>query len=356
MRKVYIDNLRCGIIVLVILYHIVYQFNSLGIIRNVTIQGYPQLDILMYIMYPWFMVCLFLLAGISARYALQKRTAGQFLKERTRKLLIPSVAGIFLIGWICGFVTNQYTDMFIGAGEQIPGLVKYLIYCLCGIGPLWFMHELYLATLLLLLLRKLDKGDRIWLLGGKVKMPVICLLFFAAWGSAQIFNTPLIEIYRNGIYIFYFLIGYYVFSHEEVLEEIKKFRYVFLMIAALLGIAYTCYYLGENYTTMTNLKSVLTNAYAWFMTVALLGGAQGWWNRETRFTTYMRPRSFGFYILHYPLMTIVTYWADTIFHVPLWALYVISLVVEIVLLPIVYEILNRIPLIRSWVLGQSKTS
>lgn len=70
MRKPFLDNLRYLTVLLVIFYHVFYMFNSLGIIRNVTTMGIPQLDVVMYVLYPWFMVLLFLISGISARYSL----------------------------------------------------------------------------------------------------------------------------------------------------------------------------------------------------------------------------------------------------------------------------------------------
>ena len=102
MRKYFIDNLRYGAVVSVIVYHIFYVFNSVGLIRNVDIPGIPALDVIEYILYPWFMAFLFLVAGISARYALQRRSHKEFLKERVRRLLIPSLAVMFLLGWEIG--------------------------------------------------------------------------------------------------------------------------------------------------------------------------------------------------------------------------------------------------------------
>lgn len=351
MRKSYIDNLRNGIVLLVIFYHIIYIFNSVGLITNVDIQGVPQMDVFLYIIYPWFMPCLFLLAGISARFSLSHRSDREFLKERTKKLLVPSIAGIFLIGWISGFVTNKYTDMFLGNGNMIPGFFKYLILCLMGIGPLWFAHELYLASLVLLLLRKTDKQDNIWNYCKKVNFPVIILLTFAVWGSSHILNTPLIEIYRNGIYIFMFLLGYYIFSHDHIIRILVKYRYFFLMTAMILGIAYTFYFWGDNYALSENLQKLITNAYAWFMTLALIGWAKQKWDKNTYFTSYMNKRSFGFYVLHYPLLVLTAYIIDSNFTVPSLAFYFILMITEGILLPLSYEILSRIPVIKSLLLG-----
>ena len=48
MRKPFLDNLRYSIVLLVILYHVFYLFNSVGVITNVAIPGIPELDAVLY--------------------------------------------------------------------------------------------------------------------------------------------------------------------------------------------------------------------------------------------------------------------------------------------------------------------
>lgn len=351
MRKYYIDNLRSSIVLLVIFYHIIYIFNNVGVITNVVIQGIPQMDIFLYLIYPWFMVCLFLLAGMSAKYALSNKSKKQFLKERTKKLLIPSIAGIFILGWISGYITNQYTDMFSGNGDIIPAPIKYLIYCISGIGPLWFAHELFLASIVLCLILKADKNNKIYNLCKKTTFPVILLIIFPFWGSSFLLNTPVIEVYRNGIYIFSFLLGYYIFSHEHITGLLKKYCFILLAASVITGIIYTAFFWGENYASMKNLQHPLTNAYAYFMSLTVIGLGKKFMNRETSFTRYMRKRSFGFYILHYPILISITYLLDSNFHVPALAFYFILIILEAVFLPLFYEIVIRIPVLRTLLLG-----
>lgn len=351
MRKYYLDNLRYSIVLLVVFYHIIYLFNSVGVITNVTIPGVPQMDIFLYIIYPWFMPCLFLISGISAKYALKKKTEKQFLKEQAKKLLIPSIAGIFLVGWFCGFVTNHYNDMFAGAGDQIPGFIKYFIYCFAGIGPLWYIHQLFVAYLILMLIKKIDKKEKIHILGGKINIIVLFLLVIAVWVSSLLFNTPLIEIYRHGIYVFMFLLGYYVFSHDNLITLLEKYKFIFLIIAAISGIAFTILFWGQNYSSMTNLQHPVTNIFAWFMTLSLIGCFKSWFDKKYIFTKYMQKRSFSFYVLHYPLLILVTYVLDLYFDMPAMAFYFILIAAMIVLLPLSHEIVSRIPIIKTLLLG-----
>lgn len=352
MRKYYLDNLRYGIVLLVVLYHVIYVFNSEGVITNISIQGIPQMDVMLYFVYPWFMAVLFLISGISTRYALEHKTGKLFLKERAKELLVPSIAGIFILGWISGYITSISIDMFGGYGDMIPGFVKYLIYCLAGIGPLWFAHELFLAILVLMLIRLIDRKDKLLAFGGKSNLLVLILLFFPVWGSAQILNTPVVEVYRNGIYIFMFLLGYYVFSHDNVQEILAKYYLPFLILALLCGVVYTINYFGDNYASSACLKTVFTNLYTWLMILALLGFGKKWLDRKTGFTYYMAPRSFGIYVLHYPVLIIIAYVITTYITLPMWANYVVLLLAVAVCVPLFYEIVTRIPVIRLLLLGK----
>ncbi len=119
-RKNYIDNIRSGTIILVLIYHVVYIFNSVGVVSNIPIQGILALDSICYFLYPWFMCLLFVVAGISARYSLQTRSTRQFVRERVRKLIVPYFGGVFLLGWLNGWVTAHYFDMF--GGHAVAGV------------------------------------------------------------------------------------------------------------------------------------------------------------------------------------------------------------------------------------------
>ena len=99
-RKHFLDNIRWVTVLLVLLYHVVYFYNNKGVFGGIggwvdDPKAQPQ-DAIMYILYPWFMMLLFLVAGISSRYALGKSTHGQWFKKRTRQLLVPATIGLFV--------------------------------------------------------------------------------------------------------------------------------------------------------------------------------------------------------------------------------------------------------------------
>ena len=84
MRKLYIDNIRWITVVLVVLYHVIYMFNGIetfGVIGPFSDVQYQ--DAFQYIVYPWFMLLLFAVSGMSARYELVRRSEKEFIKKRT---------------------------------------------------------------------------------------------------------------------------------------------------------------------------------------------------------------------------------------------------------------------------------
>ena len=131
MRRHWIDNLRWVTVLLVLLYHVLYFYNNKGVVGGMGGFGDgPQYqDVVMYILYPWFMPLLFILAGISAKYALDRRSPREWFKMRTRKLLVPSTIGLFFIGAAIGRI-NTMISPAVDTIESLPIGIKYLIWAL----------------------------------------------------------------------------------------------------------------------------------------------------------------------------------------------------------------------------------
>ncbi len=348
MRKHYLDNIRWAAVLLVLVYHVFYMFNGVGILGGIPgAANIAFFDTLASVIYPWFMVLLFVIAGMSTRYALAKRTDKQFLKDRAVKLLVPSTLGLFVIHW-----TTGYLNIKMGGGlEYIPSFLVYPIAAISGTGPLWFIQMLFLFSGVLVLLRKLDPKDKVWKLGGKANTPMILLLFLVVWGAAQVGNLPVLTMYRFGIYFVSFLIGYYIFSHEAVQEKMETIRIPMAVLAVLGAACYAVCYGGSNFTDSDCLQSFVTNLYLWTVVLAMLGCGRRYWNRETPVSRYMTGASFGLYILHYPVLIAVCYALCTYCSLPAIWNYGIALAAMLVMTVALYEIIRRIPVIRWLVLG-----
>lgn len=300
MRKHYIDNIRTFTVVLVVLYHVVYLFNGIltaGVIGPFAPVQYQ--DAVQYLLYPWFMALLFLIAGMSAKWDLDRRGDREFFRCRTRKLLVPSTVGLLVFHWIQGYVNMRLSNALEQMG-QAPGPVRFLIMAVSGTGVLWFIQMLWLFSCLLVLIRKPEKGRLTALCGRIPKHPaILAALVIPVWGSMQILNAPVIAVYRFGVYGLMFFLGYFLFSDEGWIETLEK-PAPFLAAAALgLGTAYTVTSFGQNYAESPNRDCLLAAAYLWCAILAILGCAKRFWNHTGRFGLWMNRRAWGLYIFHY---------------------------------------------------------
>lgn len=353
-RKFYLDNLRWMTVVLVIIFHIIYIYNCSGVASSIGVHGIPILDSFLVFVYPWFMCLLFVVAGISSRYSLKKRTNKEFIKDRAKRILVPSIVGIFVYGWISGLILNQYTDIFAGNGDMIPGFIKYIIYSLISIGPLWFCHVLFIACVLLVLIRKIDKEDKLSKFFSKIHPLMLIPLTLLVWGSSFVLNTPIVTVYKFGIYLLMFFFGYYIFSNEDFLEKISKFSIPLLVVSFVVGIIYTIVFYGQNYSSDEVLQNIFTNTYLWLMVISLLAFSKKYLNFSNKFTKYMTKNNFNFYVLHYTIVVVLGYLVVTYLNLPFALNYILVLIGTIVILPLLVEIIKRIPIVRKLILGISK--
>ena len=368
MRKHWMDNLRWVTVLLVLFYHVIYFYNNKGVFGGIGGFGpYPECpqyqDVVMYILYPWFMPLLFILAGISARYALQKHSGREWFKARTRKLLVPGTIGLFVFHWMVGYFNTVVADR-AGVFEGIPGVVKYGIMAVSGIGPLWFVQLLWLLCLVLLLIRALDKNDKLWNACGKLNIVWIIMLGVLFWAGEQtLIKNPrpesadgLINLYKPVFYLITFLLGYFVFSHDEVQEKLKQAWIPLLISVVVAGIALIVTTFGQDNTSAVYMSSPLNCLYGWLACLAMMAWFQARFDRTGKFAGYMTRTSFGLYVVHYLVVASLGYMMKQYTQLPPVAMYLILTVAVFTLSPLLYEVLHRIPVIRWCVFGEKKKS
>lgn len=354
MRKTYIDNIRWITVVLVVIYHVIYMFNGVtqyGIIGPFSAHQ-PQ-DVFQYAVYPWFMLLLFVVSGMSARFELDKITAKEFVRKRTRKLLVPSTIGLLVLGWVMGY----YNMLISGAFEQmsaVPKPILFLIMCVSGTGPLWYIQLLWVFSLLLLAIRKIEK-DRLWHLCKDTGLVLVLLLTVVIYGAAQILNTPVIVVYRFGIYGAGFLIGYFVFSHDEVMDRLERNWILLSVLAAASGVFFTAMYWGQSYPDHVVLDTFVCNLFAWLGTLGVLAFMKKWGGFEKRFANWMKKQSFGLYVFHY-LPIAVSAWYLKLYapQLPPVFIYLFVGVSGFAGAFLLNAIISKIPVIRWCVLGIGK--
>ena len=355
MRKLYLDNIRWITIVLVVIYHVIYMYNgveTVGVIGPFSDQVQYQ-DMFQYIVYPWFMVLLFVVSGMCSRYYLERHTHKEFIRSRTVKLLVPSTIGLFVFQWILGY----YNMLMGGAFEQmdmVPKPVVYIIMCVSGTGVLWFVQLLWVFSLLLVVIRKIEK-DRLYKVCGRSNVIVLLLLTIVIWGAAQILNTPMIVVYRIGIYGISFLIGYFILSHDSVTERLSKAWIPLAFAAVVLMIAFCAYYWQQPYAEHVVLDTWLCNTYAWIATLAIIAVMSKYGNFDNAICRFMNKQSWGLYIFHYlPLAACAWYLHTYAAEMPAPIVYLLTAIAAFAGAYLLNAVICQVPVVRWCVLGIRK--
>ena len=340
-RKNYLDNIRVICILLVVLYHVICVFNSAGSVIHYNAEGIPAFDNVGYAVYPWFMSILFVVAGASAKMSIQKRGVRGFVAQRTKSLLVPLLVSMLTISPAAMLFSvssqNSWADF-----EQVPKPVVFVIFVLAGAAHLWFIAQLYLTSLAALVVRACDRKGRLEKLGERAGGVVLIALALPLFVLAQFGNF--IEVMRFPLYFAMYLLGYYVFSSEKVLERLKSIRLP-LAVCALVLLPIQAYFsFGVSFSVCVNYP--LPHLYAWVAILAIFAFYDKL-NFKNKVFAYLKNRSFSIYLFHYIPTVAAAYFAAEYMNLPIWLDYIVTLVLAVAATLAVTEVLCRVPGLRS---------
>lgn len=354
MRKYYLDNIRWMTVVLVVVYHVIYIYNGItaaGVIGPFYEKQYQ--DGLQYLLYPWFMILLFIVSGMCSRYYLEAHTIKEFIRSRTQKLLIPSTVGLLVFGWIQGYFNMAISNAFDYIPDAIPKVFLYFIMVLSGTGVLWFVQMLWLFSMLLAIIRKKEKGI-LYELGGRMHVTALLLLVIPVYLSGMLLNAPIISVYRFGIYGFTFFLGYFVFAHDEIIEQLSHYKVPIGLTAMVFAVLYLFMHYGDNYAVMPTVNCISAVAYAWSSCLSILGFMKSYGDKRSEVTAFLSKRSFGLYVFHYLPLSATAYMLHKYTTVPALPSYLFVTFAAFSGSFVLYEVISRIPFLRWCVLGMKK--
>jgi len=353
-RKYYIDNLRWLAILLLFPFHALQIWGG-GEYRGFYIWSHTNM--VMYVLstaiYPWYMTLLFAIAGISSRYALQKRSPKQVIAERTRKLLIPFIFGTLVLvpamTYIAEIFFNGYTGSYLHQYYLFFTKETDLTGYKGGFTPahLWFLIYLFVISLVSLLVARLQKKYLPKLSIANVSYWILILLFVPEWLMLYVLNIGGKSI---GQFFILFLFGYYILSEETVLQTIKKYRFVSLFLWIIAGCIYTYLYCFEN--LRSEWGTGLFVFFGWMGILTLLGIAQTILNFHNKISAYFTQASFSIYIIHLTLLVIAGYFVLKI-STSVFVQFTLIVLSSFLATILFYEIVKRIPFVRI-LFGSSK--
>lgn len=307
MRKHYLDNIRSIMILLLFLVHTFMIWNNFGNKFYVWSDNNNILSTLIVIVNPWFMSILFVIAGISTKYSLQKRSKKQFVKERINKLLIPFLLGLVLL---CPIMTLYARKLFYNYNGNILENIKYFFTNITDLsgydggftpGHLWFILFLFIVSLVALILTKYLPYEKVENKISKFNIPLLIALFALVCISYYILNFGGYSIGRS---LLLYLTGYYIFSNDVIIDKlvknIKFLSIIFIFSQALLTLLfYQFSFYGD----------IMVNFVGWLGVLFFLAFGKLFLNRQNKITKYFSVASYPIYILHQPILVVIGYYA-----------------------------------------------
>lgn len=346
MRKHYIDNLRNFTILLLFPVHTFMIWNDFGSRFYIWLGENKILSTLIVLVNPWFMPILFVLAGMSARYSLEKRTNKEFVKHRVSKLLIPFVSGLIFLVPFQTLYARKFFDNYEGS---LLDNWKYFFTHLTDFsgydgaftpGHLWFILFLFLISMVTLIVFYLMPYEKMSVSIEKMTVFGVVILFIPIWLMYYLGNFGGFSLGKN---LALYLIGYYVLSNDLMIEKLER-NIKWLTILCVIGtiVSVVMYYRFSYY------GDLWVNFIGWISILVLLIAAKKFLNTRTGFTKYFNKSSYAIYILHQTVLVVLAYYVVQISDVLLVQIFCIC-VGSFLLTVLSYHIIKLIPVVRKMI-------
>jgi len=298
-RRHDVDWLRITALGLLIVFHIVLCFQSwaaeFGFPQNE--QLLDELVLFVTLITVWRIPLLFLISGMGVRFALERRDRKQLLKDRTIRIVVPFVFGVYVLGL------------------TIPQLLPHLGWeaeFTIDFGHLWFLANIFAYVLWLLywLVYLKDHPDNALLrfLTRMIRWPLGLFLFaLPLMLEAWLVNPEFFAVYIDTLHgwligLICFFWGFlFICLQNEFWPAVKRTRWVALVVAvALYLVRLFAFELQGEPNWLTALESM-----SWML--AILGFGALYLNKPSRALRYLSLAVFPVYIVHMPVQFLIAY-------------------------------------------------
>lgn len=330
----YLDWLRALAVLGVVVYHALLPFaDETWFIRNA-----EQSELLMAIVVvfqTFGLGILFVVAGASARFALETRSRRAFLRERAARLLVPFLVGAVVFGppvwYLSGLHNRTWSGSFLEFLPAFPGIVAD--YAVRNVGPspallatlgmhLWFLAWLFAYAALGLpifaflssargrsfsnaLARLMRRRGTTLLFALPIGLPILLLFAHARPG--------LWDWWAFGWYGVTFVIGYIMYSDRRLLAAVRRDFLVALSVAlvgtaALAATGFASWASARHeydarYAVMVSLFALTS----WAWTLVLVGVGMRAKFMQRRLRSRAGEAVLPTYVLHLPIVIAISY-------------------------------------------------
>jgi len=334
-RLDYLDATRAFALLLGILFHASMSFVPAFVgwaVQDVSTS--PLVGMFITVSHSFRMVTFFLIAGFLSYVTFHRKGAGEFVRSRALRIVVPFVVGWFILrpllvsGWIMGSASLHGNYSFwtgIRGGCQSLGTLPQGIFA----GThLWFLYYLALITTLTLFLRGAVKATGSWcdalvrradaLVAWLAASPLsllalaiptaVALWFMRYWGMDTPDQTlqpyvPVLAIYGGG-----FLLGWLLGRQRDLIAPFTRLS-MHRWILSVIGIAAIQYLgrfqmdFGHPYYHALHAAYVLGYALTmWSLVLLTIGAFRKFCAQPRPWIRYLADSSYWLYLVHLPIV------------------------------------------------------
>jgi peptidoglycan/LPS O-acetylase OafA/YrhL len=334
-RLDYIDATRAFALVLGIVFHAGLSFMPVYIGWAVQdISTSPVVAIFTTVSHTFRMETFFMIAGFLSHVTFHRKGAGEFVRSRLPRLVVPFVVGWFILhplvvsGWILGAASLRgHVDVMAGLLGGFQSLSTLPNGLLSG-SHLWFLYYLALITALILTIRQMvvaagswyERGIRcgdalvVWLAQSSISPLIlaiptaVALWFMRFWGMdtpdrSLVPHLPALVVYGS-----FFGLGWMLSRQPELISRITRLTPLRWILA---GVGLTAIlWLGDiehdpgnpNYVAAHVGYAVGYSLTMWSLTFLVIGIFRKLAARPSPFIRYLADSSYWMYLVHLPIV------------------------------------------------------
>ena len=328
-RLYYLDWLRVIAIFGVFLFHAMHPFDFFDWhIKNA--EQSMAITVVMGLLSPWGMPFFFLIAGTGSWFALRRRTAGQYVGERTKRLLLPYITGCILLWPIMLYFQWRH---ILWTGDWYGSFLDFVLIHRAGFSPMWFgevgFHLWFLGFLFCFSV--LGLPIFLWLKSRSGQAALARLAAFCAHrGGILVFIVPLVLVRlllqpffpeEHDWADFFFLMalfvcGFILYAHEGFARAIRRDWRILLAGAIITSVAWASLALTTEdldieapiRTARQALMWSVVSANAWCWSAFLLFVGMRTLDFTNKWLVWGQEAVLPFFLLHQPVIMVIAYY------------------------------------------------
>lgn len=308
----------------------------------------------------------FLVSGATVWFSLQKRSVSVFVMNLFKRFLIPLLFGVTILAWPQVYLERVNHGLYEGTVWSFFPLYFQGFYGLGGnfafLGlHLWYLAFLFVFSLVLIpyFYFGLKNFRKPWL-SNIISSPffLLFLVLLTASPAWKLHSNSLIgaRIWGGWNFLEHFLFfasGFVLFSNDQFINRISKFRWWLLLSA----IALTVVVLFWKFDTFQPkfrsnyfiFQIVIKSLATWLWMCAMVGIGFVHLNRKSRKVDYLSNAVLPFYILNQPVMILIAFYVVH-WNIGMFSKFLLISIGSLVVTMAIYEGIKNLEIFR-WLLG-----